>query len=481
VCLVAAALAVLAGADAFAAAPHSPRIDTVSVLADQGWAGDPDLIWYDDFSGSDDLLTRYLDDGGDCRVVTYEALGGAGKSLCAPWEAGQVSVGSVIKCIGRCPADYRNSGVRPTEDFREVYWRWYVKHQPGWIGNPAKMSRATAFAGENWSQAMIAHVWGGYTLNLGISPASGVDANSQVVTTCYNDFPNLTWFGWQEGDYQIYDTDEAGRWVCLEARVKLNTPGLSDGLFTFYIDGQVEAHSGNLNWVYSWQDYGINAVFLGNYWNSGSPVAQERYFDDFVISTSYIGPAKSPVRPLVTKTAFRDEDAGQTQLAWQLQAASDLAGTDIVWDSGIIAAAGDTISLDGAHGAFQGSLVGQSMLEPDRLYALRARQQDSAGFWSDFSPWMTVLRTAPAIAGDANCDVCVDGLDYLAWSNNYLTGDTWQEGDFNADGTADGLDYVIWSNNYLQGCPAAPGSVPGPATLSLLALGACLPLLRRRR
>jgi hypothetical protein len=33
----------------------------------------------------------------------------------------------------------------------------------------------------------------------------------------------------------------------------------------------------------------INAVLFENYWNAGSPVTQERYFDNIVISTSRIG------------------------------------------------------------------------------------------------------------------------------------------------------------------------------------------------
>ncbi|KPK86089.1 MAG: hypothetical protein AMJ81_02095 [Phycisphaerae bacterium SM23_33] len=466
----------LAGAPGFGAVPHSPRIDTVSLAADQGWAGDPDIIWYDDFSGSEDLLTRYLDNGGGCTVISYEALGGTGKSVHGLWQVGQVNAGGVRKCFGRCPADYRGCAVRTTEDFRDIYWRHYVKHQPGWIGNPGKMSRATAFAGANWSQAMIAHIWGGYSLNLGISPARGVDANSQVVTTCYNDFPNLTWFGWQQGDYQIFDTAESGRWVCLEGHVRLNTPGLSDGVFTLYIDGQVQAHSPNLNWVYSWQDYGINAVFLENYWNDGSPVEQERYFDDFVISTSYIGLAKSPVRPMVTKTAFRDDDAGDSQSAWQLQV-TDEYGSAVLWDSGTILGGGDTVALDADHGLFQGGLAGKTMLEPDTLYALRARQRDGGGSWSDWSPWMTVLRTAAATPGDANCDGSVDGLDYNAWSLHYLQGGNWEFGDFNGDAVVDGLDYNLWSLNY---DPAAGAAVPEPATPLLLCAAAML-LGRRRR
>ena len=95
--------------------------------------------------------------------------------------------------------------------------------------------------------------------------------------------------------------------------------------------------------------------------------------------------------------------------------------------------------------------------------------------------FMMVIGTTPASFGDANLDACVDGLDYVIWSNYYepfVGGKTWGHGDFNEDGCVDGLDYVAWSNNYLVGCPAA-GSVPEPTGFLLLALGG-LALIRRK-
>ncbi|HEX5436668.1 MAG TPA: hypothetical protein VFW98_05895, partial [Gemmatimonadaceae bacterium] len=66
-------------------------------------------------------------------------------------------------------------------------------------------------------------------------------------------------------------------------------PGQSNGSFELWIDGALEAQETTLNWLGSYSDYGINAVFFENYWNKGSPVAQDRYFDDLVVSTKRIG------------------------------------------------------------------------------------------------------------------------------------------------------------------------------------------------
>ena len=45
----------------------------------------------------------------------------------------------------------------------------------------------------------------------------------------------------------------------------------------------------DLQWHGSYSAYGINTVFLENYWNDGAPQPQERYFDHFVVSTQRIG------------------------------------------------------------------------------------------------------------------------------------------------------------------------------------------------
>ena len=60
-------------------------------------------------------------------------------------------------------------------------------------------------------------------------------------------------------------------------------------MFELWIDGRAEASNTTLNWVGAYDDYGINVVFFENYWNAGSPKAQNRYLDNIVISTQRIG------------------------------------------------------------------------------------------------------------------------------------------------------------------------------------------------
>ena len=105
----------------------------------------------------------------------------------------------------------------------------------------------------------------------------------------YNDFDHLQWLGNQDGTTPIFATDHSGIWYCIEAHVKLNDPGESNGVQEFWIDGNLEARRENLDFVGTYQDYALNAVFFENYWNNGSPVEQERYFDNIVVSTERIG------------------------------------------------------------------------------------------------------------------------------------------------------------------------------------------------
>ena len=138
---------------------------------------------------------------------------------------------------------------------------------------------------------MIAHLWAGGEYWLLVDPVSLVDENCVVLSTGYNDFAHMDWLGNKRGITPIFGPGYDGIWYCIEAHVKLNdtNPEVANGVQEFWIDEQLEARRDGLNFVKCWDEYGINAIFFENYWNSGSPVTQERYFDNIVVSTEPIG------------------------------------------------------------------------------------------------------------------------------------------------------------------------------------------------
>ena len=254
-----------------------------------------DWIFCDDFEDTGALVKQgryfeYDDNAGDFVSKPGIGLNGS-RGMQVRWQIGEVGAGSIKLAFGRNPNAYMNKqNIRPADTFREIYYRMYLKMQIGWQGSPAKLSRATVFASaSDWRQAMIAHLWSDDNEHLLIDPASCVNAAGSVQCTTYNDFNHLSWLGNKSGITQLFATSNSGRWFCVEAHVKLNDPGLSNGVQEFWIDGQLEARREGLNFVGTYADYAINAIFFENYWNAGSPVQQERYFDNIVVSTKPIG------------------------------------------------------------------------------------------------------------------------------------------------------------------------------------------------
>lgn len=259
----------------------------------------PDWIWCDDFELNTPLSERYFeyqDDEGDFIPLDGVGVGGS-RGMRALFQEGEVSAGGFKKSFGRTPSSYigKNS-ERSDEDFSEIYWRMSLRLSPKWIGGGgAKLTRATVMANERWAQGMIAHLWSGGVDDsfLLIDPASGITPGGQLVSSRYNDFSNLRWLGSQKGVTPLFRKDHVGKWYCIEVHTKLNTSVQSDGVFEFWIDDVLQARKENLNWHGDWnsdsEKYGINAVLFENYWNAGSPLEQERYFDNIVISTSRIG------------------------------------------------------------------------------------------------------------------------------------------------------------------------------------------------
>ncbi len=277
--LTAATVVVVAAAD-------GPEASAASECA----AAPPEWLWCDDFE--EDRLGSYFEykssDGAFSRTPSVGLESSAGMRV--RWEAGQVAAGALHLAVGRSPDNYRRSVTAGTEDYRELYWRLYVRTQDAWVGGGGyKLSRAFVFhSPDHWGQAMMAYVWA-ENEHVTIVSASGTDEEGTPLTKRYSDSENQRWLGARQSETPIFDADHVGQWYCVEARVQLNTSDVSDGVFQLWIDDQLEAERTDLNWVGNYRDYGLNAVFVENYWNGGSPVAQERYLDNFVVSTERIG------------------------------------------------------------------------------------------------------------------------------------------------------------------------------------------------
>jgi hypothetical protein len=250
-------------------------------------------IWCDDFEQN--RLSSYFEytqrNGAFVRVAGVGVAGS--QAMRASFSQGQTDAGSLKLAFGRTPASYFRAADAGAADYRDIYWRFYLRNESGWSGGGGdKLTRAIVFANSNWAEAAIGHLWSGGSSNpyiLVLDPASGTDAQGSLRATQYNDFANFRWLGGRSGQLAIFAAANVGRWYCVEAHMKLNDAGQSNGIFEFWIDGALQAQSTTLNWVGSYRDYGINAVFLENFWNAGSPRPQSRFFDNFIISTARIG------------------------------------------------------------------------------------------------------------------------------------------------------------------------------------------------
>lgn len=287
-CAVAVAAACGAEGGATTPPPEEPPPSNVAECASPAAA----WIWCDDFES--DRLASYFEV--NTASGNFGRASGVGREssfgIRGRWTAGASNAGALHLAFGQTPQAYMDPVDAGTTKYRDIYWRFYVRRQAGWTGGGGdKLTRAHIFASpSSFAQAFAAHVWSSGTGHqfLALDPASGTDEAGTLQTTSYND-PNLRYLGLTLGTTPLFSTANANRWYCVEARLKLNDAGSSNGEFHLWIDGAVEASQTGRNFIGAYDAYGINAIYLENFWNDGSPVEQERYFDNFVVSTARIG------------------------------------------------------------------------------------------------------------------------------------------------------------------------------------------------
>ncbi|HET7585734.1 MAG TPA: hypothetical protein VFK13_12540 [Gemmatimonadaceae bacterium] len=253
----------------------------------------PGWIWCDDFER--DRLRSYFEyDDAHGAFTRAEHVGVDGSiAMRARFDVGRVSAGSLHLAFGITPSAYMRPVDAGTARYDDLYWRVYLRLQPGWTGGGGhKLSRALILATPQWGEAAVAPVWSGSGKGrdyLVIDPASGTAPGGGLRSTRYNDNPHLRYLGLAASHSAIFADAAAGAWHCIEAHVRLNDPARQNGVFELWIDGAPEARRDRLDWRGSFTEYGLNALFVENYWNGGAPARQERYIDNVVVSTRRIG------------------------------------------------------------------------------------------------------------------------------------------------------------------------------------------------
>jgi hypothetical protein len=228
------------------------------------WAAlHPEWLWCDDFETEQDLTVNYDDYGlNGLEVSNADPLAGS-YSLRQHYTTGQVDAGWISKFYG----DTLGGDYGPIQD--HFYMRWFHKFEAGFSGAPPKMARLTSI-GPGWDKRLGVYYW--------------IDQFEIVADVSTPD----GWLPLQHSGFFYSDPANIGRWTCHEMYVKANTPGLADGAYRYWVDGQQVIDVSGVSLVGN-NDYHFNNAMLDCYWNDGSPAEQNRYYDNFVISSAPIG------------------------------------------------------------------------------------------------------------------------------------------------------------------------------------------------
>jgi len=250
-------------------------------------------IWCDDFEI--DRLSGYYEVGSPTPPNTFArtAAAGVGGSygMRAVYTPGTPDAGNLKLVFGDNPVSNRAC----CNTYRELYWRAYLRNEVGWTGGGGNaFTSAMVLASPSWAQAAVGNIWTDATAPawnyLMLDPVRGTDENGTLVTTRYNDFANYSWLGSASGTTPLFDDAHVGQWYCIEAHMKLNDAGQANGVLEYWVNGVLDAQRTGLNFLGSYNAFGINALFFENYWDgSGAPTTEARDWDNIVVATQRIG------------------------------------------------------------------------------------------------------------------------------------------------------------------------------------------------
>ena len=242
-------------------------------------------IWCDDFEA--DRTEKYFEYEGQERNFARADKFGLYNStaLRTIINQGAVSAGRIAIAFGRTPATIP-SVDQDGKVYDSVFSRFFIRTSPDFkplVEDIIIENKVFASASVEAANAAVTSGPKDDVDFLYLNSISGTDSPGRIKNTGFKKL-SLT----KSAD-PVWSTLSDGKWHCVETRMKLNNPKKFDGLFELWVDEKLQAQKNNLNWTGAFRDYGINSVALNNSWIEPSSISQERYFDNFVVSTSRVG------------------------------------------------------------------------------------------------------------------------------------------------------------------------------------------------
>ena len=180
----------------------------------------------------------------------------------------------------------------------EIYFRYYLRFADDW--NPyvdgGKMPGiAGTYDRAGWGMRK-SDGYNGWSVRGGFAARPLADKSVARLTALgsysYHADTDVSgdYWGWSVGPSGLLENN---RWYAVEQYVKLNAPGVRDGIFRAWIDGRQVVEKSTIQFRHT-RDLKIESVWMNIYHGGITPSPQDMtlYIDNVVIARRYIGPVK---------------------------------------------------------------------------------------------------------------------------------------------------------------------------------------------
>jgi hypothetical protein len=181
------------------------------------------------------------------------------------------------------------------QHFYDLYIQYKVFYSSNWDSSPGGLTKGLEFGTEDDRAHPEICCNPGFANYVATYPPFGNAWNLEVVN---KQGPSNQWIGYNQ-NASGYSTSnifriQTGRWYTFEVRRRLNDAGVDNGVLQMWVDGMLLINYSNVRFRVPWNGtyganmtYGTNFVMISEYGPSNRD--ESVYYDDFKLSTTYIG------------------------------------------------------------------------------------------------------------------------------------------------------------------------------------------------